>query len=101
MTEPYVKMVGITKAFPGVQALKGVSFDAYPGEILALVGANGAGKSTLMNVLGGVARPDDGQIFIGGQPVRMSSPLDAARNGIAFVHQEMAMLPTMSIADTM
>ena len=101
MTEPYLKMVEIKKSFPGVQALKGVSFEAYPGEILALVGANGAGKSTLMNIQGGVVHPDEGQIIIGGQVVIINSPLDAARNGIAFVHQEMAMLPTMSIADTM
>jgi ABC-type sugar transport system ATPase subunit len=101
MTEPYLKMADIKKSFPGVQALKGVSFEAFQGEILALVGANGAGKSTLMNVLGGVVRPDEGQIVIGGRDVSIGSPMAAARNGIAFVHQEMAMLPTMSIADTM
>jgi ABC-type sugar transport system ATPase subunit len=101
MTEPYLQMTGITKSFPGVQALKGISFEAYPGEILALVGANGAGKSTLMNVLGGLVHPDEGEIFINGKAVSISSPLNAAKNGIAFVHQEMAILPTMSIADTM
>ncbi len=101
MAEPYLQMVSIQKSFPGVQALKGVSFEAYPGEILALVGANGAGKSTLMNVLGGIVHPDAGEIHIDKKTVTIGSPLDAAKHGIAFVHQEMAMLPTMSIADTM
>lgn len=101
MAEAYLRMIDIRKSFPGVQALKGVSFDANPGEILGLVGANGAGKTTLMNVLGGVVHPDGGQLIIGGQAASISSPLDAAKYGIAFVHQEMAMLPTMSIADTM
>ena len=101
MAEPFLKMVDIKKSFPGVQALKGVSFEAYQGEILALVGANGAGKSTLMNVLGGVVHQDEGQIWIGSQAVAITSPLEAARHGIAFVHQEMAVLPSLSIADTM
>lgn len=101
MTVPFLKMEDIRKSFPGVQALKGVSFDACQGEILALIGANGAGKSTLMNVLGGNIIPDVGKIIIGGQEVKIHSPLEADRNGVAFVHQEMAMLPTMSIADTM
>lgn len=101
MTEPFLRMINIRKSFPGVQALKGVTFDANQGEVLALVGANGAGKSTLMNVLGGNVIPDEGKIEIGGREVRINSPLDAANNGVAFVHQEMAMLPSMSIADTM
>lgn len=101
MAEPYLRMENIRKSFPGVQALKGITFDANQGEILALIGANGAGKSTLMNVLGGNVIPDEGKIVIGGQEVQINSPLDAAKNGVAFVHQEMAMLPTMSIADTM
>lgn len=101
MTVPYLKMEEINKSFPGVQALKDVSFDVCQGEILALIGANGAGKSTLMNVLGGNVIPDEGKIIIDGNEVKINSPLDAERNGVAFVHQEMAMLPTMSIADTM
>ena len=58
MAEPFLRMVQISKRFPGVQALDDVNLEAYPGEALALLGANGAGKSTLMNVLGGVVRPD-------------------------------------------
>lgn len=94
-------MVSINRAFPGVIALDNVSFEAYPGEVHALIGANGAGKSTLMNVLGGVLRADSGDILIGGQAAAISSPLDATAHGIAFVHQEMAMLPTLSVAENM
>lgn len=101
MAQPYLQMQAITKQFPGVQALKDVTVAAYAGEALALIGANGAGKSTLMNVLGGVIRADSGQILIGGQPAQIHSPLDAAAAGIAFVHQEMAMLPTLTVAENM
>lgn len=101
MSQPYLQMSGITKQFPGVQALKNVDLEAYPGEALALIGANGAGKSTLMNVLGGVVRADSGEITIGGSAVSIHSPLDATEHGIAFVHQEMAMLPTLTVAENM
>ncbi len=101
MPEPFLRMIGIQKSFPGVLALNKVDLEAYAGEALALVGANGAGKSTLMNVLGGVVKEDAGEIFIGGQRVDIRNPLDAARHGIAFVHQEMALMPTMSIADNL
>lgn len=101
MTAPSLVMTGIKKSFPGVQALKGVSFEAFPGESLAMIGANGAGKSTLMNILGGVVQPDEGQISIDGQETPIHSPSDAARHGIAFVHQELALMPTLSILDNM
>jgi ABC-type sugar transport system ATPase subunit len=99
MAAPQLEMRHITKRFPGVQALTDVSLTAYAGEALALIGANGAGKSTLMNVLGGVIRADEGDILLGGQPVDIATPLDAVRHGVAFVHQEMAMLPTMTVAE--
>ncbi|MBK8051422.1 MAG: sugar ABC transporter ATP-binding protein [Anaerolineales bacterium] len=101
MAEPFLRMVQISKRYPGVQALDNVNLDAYPGEALALLGANGAGKSTLMNVLGGVVRPDTGQILIGGAPQEIHSPLAAAQHGIAFVHQEMLMLPTLTVAENL
>lgn len=101
MATPSLQMIGVAKQFPGVQALKNVDFEAYAGEAMALVGANGAGKSTLMNVLGGVIRKDAGVIKIGGKPVDIHSPSDAMRLGIAFVHQEMTILPTLSIVDNM
>ena len=94
-------MAGIKKSFPGVKALKGVSFEAYSGESLAMIGANGAGKSTLMNILGGVVQADEGDIQIDGQKAPIHSPADAARRGIAFVHQELALMPTLSILDNM
>jgi len=63
------------------------------------MGANGAGKSTLMNVLGGLATKEAGAIFIDGQPVILRSPRDAAANGVAFVHQELSLLPSMTVAE--
>jgi ABC-type sugar transport system ATPase subunit len=78
-----------------------VDFEAYAGEAMGLVGANGAGKSTLMNVLGGVISEDAGVMKIDGSPVTIHSPADAMRLGIAFVHQEMTILPTLSIVDNM
>lgn len=101
MSDPFLQMIGITKRFPGVVALKDVDFEAYPGEALALVGANGAGKSTLMNILGGVEQPDEGEIYIEGKSTIIQNPLEAEKHGIAFVHQEMALLPTMNIAENM
>jgi ABC-type sugar transport system ATPase subunit len=98
---PLLKLIGIRKSFPGVVALNGIDLEVSSGEVLALIGANGAGKSTLMNVLGGVVRMDAGRIEIDGTAVDLKSPLDATEIGIAFVHQEMALLPTMSIADNM
>src|SRR5215467_15876233 len=64
--EPLLEMLGITKSFPGVRALDGVTFDLFPGEIHALVGENGAGKSTLIKILGGVYTEYDGEICISG-----------------------------------
>src|SRR5690606_34413976 len=101
MATPFLQMTGVAKHFPGVQALKNVDFEAYAGEAMALIGANGAGKSTLMNVLGGVINKDTGEIRIGGHPVDIHSPSEAMRLGIAFVHQEMTILPTLSIVDNM
>src|SRR5208282_2170815 len=75
------------------------SFEAHAGEVHALMGANGAGKSTLMNVLGGVVPKDAGEIIISGSPVQIRSPHESKALGIAFVHQELNMLPTMTVAE--
>lgn len=96
-----LKLIEIRKKFPGVVALNGINLELLCNEVLALIGANGAGKSTLMNVLGGIVRMDSGLIEIDGKAVELRSPLDARERGIAFVHQEMALLPSMSIADNM
>ena len=71
------------------------------GEAIALLGANGAGKSTLMNILGGVIRHDEGALEINGRNMEFRNPKDAISEGIAFVHQEMALLPTMTVMDNM
>jgi len=101
MKKSLLHLKSISKSFPGVQALKDVSFELDRGEILALIGANGAGKSTLMNILGGVIQKDSGEILINGENVQMRNPGDARRNGIAFVHQELTILPKLSILDNL
>ncbi len=90
---------GIVKDFPGTRALNKVSITLKKGEVLALVGENGAGKSTLMNIIDGVYRPDDGQIFIDGQEVNIRNPLDAQKYGIGFIHQEIALCQHVSVAE--
>lgn len=96
-----LELKNISRTFPGVKALSDVSFSLSEGEVLALIGANGAGKSTLMNVLGGVVTRDAGDILIDGQPVPIQHPADARRNRIAFVHQELTILPKLSILDNL
>jgi ribose transport system ATP-binding protein len=95
---PLLAMRGISKRFPGVVALDGVSLEIGPGEVVALVGENGAGKSTLMKILGGVYRPDEGEICVDGQPVAIQNVTDAMRLGIAFIHQELNVLTNLDVA---
>ncbi len=87
----------ITKRFPGVTALDDVSMSVRRGEIHALVGENGAGKSTLMNILGGNLQPEEGELRLDGQAVRITSPIEAYRLGIGFVHQESNLLDNLSV----
>lgn len=98
MNEYFLEIRNIRKSFPGVQALKGVTFCVRRGEIHGLVGENGAGKSTLMNVLGGVLQPDSGEILIDGKKVIIPNPHEAQRLGIAFIHQEPTLFNFLSIA---
>ncbi|MBX5437135.1 MAG: sugar ABC transporter ATP-binding protein [Alicyclobacillaceae bacterium] len=97
--EPILRIKGISKSFPGVQALRNVSLDIFPAEVHGIVGANGAGKSTLMKVLSGVIQPDAGEIVWKGAQVRFPTPLAAQRQGIAIIHQEFSLVPTLSVAE--
>jgi ribose transport system ATP-binding protein len=97
MTEqPILQMRGISKSFPGVQALAGVDFSVRRGEIHALVGENGAGKSTLMKVLAGAETKDAGEIIFDGQLISPSNPAEAQAQGISLVHQELSLAPNLT-----
>ena len=96
---PILEMKGITKRFPNVVASDHVDLELYPGEVLALLGENGAGKSTLMNVLAGMYRADEGEIFIKGKRVDIDSPRDAMLLGIGMVHQNFMLVDTMTVAE--
>lgn len=95
---PFLSAVGISKAFPGVQALQDVSLSIERGEVLAVVGENGAGKSTLMKILAGVYTPDAGSIEMDGQPVSITNVKDAEHRGIVLIHQELNLAGHLDIA---
>ena len=95
---PALRVIGIEKSFPGVQALKRASLDVHRGEIHGLVGENGAGKSTLMRVLAGVFRPTAGEILLDEKPVQFASPRDAQDHGIAMVYQDTRLVPDLDVA---
>ena len=101
MTEPIVTMRGISKRFGGVAALTDVDLDAYPGEVLAIVGDNGAGKSTLIKILTGVYQPTDGTIRMDGAPLVMGSHSDAIAVGIDAVYQTLALADHLDPAANM
>jgi simple sugar transport system ATP-binding protein len=93
--QPAVEARSIVKSFGHVRALRGASFEAYPGQVTALVGDNGAGKSTLIKVLSGVYGPDSGEILVDGNRVQMSNPREAAALGIETVYQDLALAPDL------
>lgn len=99
MEKKLLDMKDISKTFGSVQALKGVSLDLYAGEILALMGENGAGKSTLMNILSGSLQPTEGEIYLKGAKVHVSDPITAKKLGIAKIHQELQIVPELSVAE--
>src|SRR6266404_1025670 len=98
---PFLSFRSITKRFPGVLALDGVSFEVERGSCHALVGENGAGKSTLGKILAGVYVTDEGEIQLDGKPVHAPDPLAARKLGIAMVHQELAFCPNLSVAENL
>ena len=98
--EIILEMKGITKIYPGgVVANDHIDFDLRAGEIHALLGENGAGKTTLMNILYGLLRPDEGEIYIRGRKVEFKSPLDAIRMGIGMVHQHRKLIPAHTVLE--
>src|SRR5512141_3226404 len=93
-----LRMEGIYKSFPGVQALSDARFELRHGEVHALVGENGAGKSTLMKILGGIYHKDAGQIFLEGKEVEIHNPRMAQSMGISIIHQELNLMPHLTAA---
>ncbi|HEX6926682.1 MAG TPA: sugar ABC transporter ATP-binding protein [Longimicrobiaceae bacterium] len=101
MSTPAVRFEGITKRFPGVQALTDVSFEISVGSCHALCGENGAGKSTLGKLLAGIHKPDEGRLYVQGKEVRFESPREALAAGIGMVHQELAFCENLSVAENL
>jgi ABC-type uncharacterized transport system ATPase subunit len=96
---PILELRGITKRFPGVLANDHIDISLQKGEILALLGENGAGKTTLMNILYGLYKPDEGEIFIKGKKVEVKSPIDAIRSGVGMVHQHFMLIPVFTVTE--
>jgi len=94
-----IKMTGISKSFPGVQALKRVGFDLNEGEVHALMGENGAGKSTLMKILTGIYNRDEGDIIYMGEPIHLKNTREAQGKGICIIHQELNMMTHLTVAE--
>jgi ribose transport system ATP-binding protein len=95
----HLRLRGIRKRFGATAALDGVDFDVDGGDVHALIGENGAGKSTLMNILSGTFAPDAGAMFLDGAPYAPAGPADARRQGIAHIHQELALCPHLAVAE--
>jgi D-xylose transport system ATP-binding protein len=98
---PRLQLKGITKTYGAVRALNSVDFEVYPGEVVGLVGDNGAGKSTLIKVISGVGPADEGEIFVEGQPVKITNPKDATRLGIETVYQDLALCDNLDVVSNL
>ena len=94
-----LELRGIGKSYPGVRALDAVDFDLRAGEVHGVLGENGAGKSTLIKIIGGVIRPDDGELRIDDQPAELHLPADAQARGISVIHQELEVVTAQSVTE--
>ena len=99
--QPRLLMRGINKSFGAVRALTDVDFEVYDGEVVGLVGDNGAGKSTLIKAIAGVGPADDGEVFVAGQPVKITSPQIATRLGIETVYQDLALCDNLDVVSNL
>ena len=98
---PVLSAKGLVKRYGSVTALDGADFELMPGEIKAIIGDNGAGKSTLIKALSGALVPDEGQVYVNGEPVNFRSPLDARAYGIETVYQNLAVSPALNIVENL
>jgi len=96
---PRLSVRGVGKSFAGIQVLSGIDLEVYEGEVLAIVGENGAGKSTLSSIIAGLLLPDTGAMWWEGSPYAPASPRDAMATGVGLIHQEMRLLPALSVAE--
>jgi general nucleoside transport system ATP-binding protein len=97
--KPFIELRGLTKRFGSLVANENVSLSLHAGEILALLGENGAGKTTLTKMLYGMYQPDEGDLYVNGQAVRLRSPADAINNGIGFVSQHFSLVPSLTVTE--
>ena len=99
VSQPFLEIRDIVKRYPGVLAADRVSMDIRPAEVLGLVGKNGAGKSTIIKILAGATQPDEGRILMDGEEIHLHNPHDATLLGMSFVHQELSVVPDLSVAE--
>ena len=99
MSEVFLKVTNINKAFAGVQALKNVNLTINKGEICCLAGENGSGKSTLIKIIAGAYKPDNGEIEINGKVYNTVSPKDTIREGIQIIYQDFSIFPNLTAAE--
>jgi len=97
VSDPVLSVRNLTKRFGGLTAVRSVSWDVYPGEVVALLGDNGAGKSTLIKCVSGVHQPSDGEILFAGKPVHFAKPVDARSAGIETIYQDLALANNLDV----